>query len=64
MAASGTPPGREVVAVEDAVQRETEQSRPPSGEPLLDRVTKFWLWMLGVAVLVAIAAVVVGLVIG
>ena len=37
-------------------------SRPD--EPLLDRATKFWLWMLGVAALAAVAAVVVGLVIG
>ena len=61
---SGGHPDPEVVAVGDAVQRKPEQSKPSGREPLLDRATKFWLWMLGVAVLAAIAAVVVGVVIG
>lgn len=64
MGQSGALPDREVVAVGDAVQRQPEQSKPSASEPLLDRATKFWLWMLGVAVLLAVAAVVVGVVIG
>jgi len=35
-----------------------------TSEPLLDHATKFWLLILGVAVFVAVAAVVVGLMIG
>ena len=56
-------PAGEVVEVGDSTQGRTAV-RQPSEEPLLDRGTKFWLWMLGLAVLVAVAAVVVGLVIG
>ena len=58
-----TEPARDVVEVGDSTQgRPADRQR--SDEPLLDWATKFWLWMLGVAVLAAVAAVVVGLVIG
>ena len=56
-------PGNEIVEVVDATQGRAAV-REPSGEPLLDRGTKFWLWMLGLAAIVAVAAVVVGLAIG
>ena len=56
-------PADEVVEVGDSTQG-PPSVRQRSDEPLLDRGTKFWLWMLGLAALVAVAAVVVGLVIG
>ena len=56
-------PAGEVIEVGGSTQGQpTVQQR--AEEPLLDRSTKFWLWMLGVAVLVAVASVAVGVVIG